>query len=117
VLTDNRLKIFVTLAESGSFTQAARRLGISQPAVSQCASQLEEEAGTPLLHRGRNSLTLTPTGERFLLYARRILSLYDSLGAEMSGAAPLPEQAELDLGDGRSAIVSAEEGNLKIKLK
>ena len=117
MLSDNRLRIFVALAECGSFTAASRRLGISQPAVSQCAGQLETEAGGPLLIRGRGEVSLTPLGERFLFYSKRILGLYDSLALEMSGEAPLPESAEMDLGDGRHAVVSAADGKITIGLK
>ena len=117
MLTDNRLKIFVALSECGSFTAAARKLGISQPAVSQCALQLESEAGAPLLVRGRGEVTLTPLGERFLLYSRRILDLYDSLGAELSGTPPAPESASLLLPDGRTAVVSLDDGDIKISFK
>ena len=46
--TDNRLKIFVAVAQSGSFTLAARSLGCTQPAVSQNIAQLESEAGCAL---------------------------------------------------------------------
>ena len=42
-MTDNRLKIFVAVAETGGFTAAAHRLKLSQPAVSQNVAQLEAE--------------------------------------------------------------------------
>ena len=117
MLTDNRLKIFVTLAECGSFTLAARRLGISQPAVSQCAAQLEAEAGAPLLVRSRGELSLTPLGERLLHYSRRILTLYDSLSSELSGSAPLPESATLHLPDSRTAVISVLDGKIQIDIQ
>ena len=116
MLTDNRLKIFVALAESGSFTLAARRLGISQPAVSQCAAQLEAEAGAPLLVRSRGEVSLTPLGERFLLYSRRILALYDNLSSELAGAPPFPESATLALPDGREATISVAGGKIQIEV-
>ncbi|MBO4455249.1 MAG: LysR family transcriptional regulator [Bacteroidales bacterium] len=117
MITDNRLRIFVKLAESGSFTLAARRLGISQPAVSQCAAQLEAEAGAPLLVRGKGEVSLTPLGERFLLYSRRILALYDNLSSELSGSSPFPETAILQLDDSRTAVVSVADGKLQIDVK
>ena len=117
MLTDNRLRIFVALAETGSFTAAAKRLGVSQPAVSQCIVQLEEEAGEPLVVRGRGEVTLTPTGERMLQYSHRILDLYDSLSAELGGAAPAPRTAEFPMPDGRTAVVSAEDGSICITFR
>ena len=124
VFTDNRLKIFIALTESGSFTAASRRLGISQPAVSKCIAGLESDAGVPLLARRVSGFSLTPAGERFLLYSRRILALYESLSSELSAAsgsvpdtpAPPAEQASLDLGDGRTALVSVIDGKLQIDL-
>ena len=113
MITDNRLKIFVSLAETGSFTAAARRLGISQPAVSHCVSQLEADAGTPLLVRGKGKVSLTPAGERFLLYSRRILSLYDAM---LSGPVSPEAPVELALGDGRTASISASCGKLQIDI-
>ncbi len=117
MLTDNRLKIFVALAECGGFSAAARRLGISQPAVSQCIAQLEAESCGPLIVRGRAEVSLTPLGERFLLYARRILGEYESLSTELSGAPAFTRQEEFELGDGRRAVVCVDEGNIKISLK
>ena len=113
-MTDNRLRIFVAVAECGGFTAAAHRLGMSQPAVSQNIAALEADAGVPLLDRGAGKVLLTPAGERFLLYARRILALYDNLNSELSGAPAAPESATLDLGDGRSAVVSVTAGRLVV---
>ena len=46
---DFRLKVFMAVAETGSFTKAAKSIGISQPAVSQNINALEKEIGTPLI--------------------------------------------------------------------
>lgn len=73
------MNIFVKLAECGSFTQASRELGISQPAVSQNISEIERIAGQPLFDRTRTGVTLTPQGEVFRKFAVRILSDYEDL--------------------------------------
>ena len=117
MITDSRLKIFLAVAGSGSFSRAARELGLSQPAVSQCIAQLEAEAGAPLLVRGRFQTTLTPLGETFASYARRILSLYDELGECVGSGTPAKQQVEFVLSGGCKAEVSVEEGKLKIGLK
>ena len=117
MITDSRLKVFLAVAGCGSFSRAARMLGISQPAVSQCVAQLEAEAGSPLIVRGSSGATLTPLGETFAGYARRILSLYDELGRCMESGAPAVQSAEFILQDGRTAEVSVEDGKLKIGLK
>lgn len=117
MITDGRLKIFMAVAGCGNFSQAARSLGLSQPAVSQCIAQLEAEAGSPLLVRGRSAATLTPAGETFASYARRILSLYAEMGECLESGSPARQRTEFQLADGRVAEVSAEEGKLKIGLK
>ena len=104
----------MAVAECGGFTAAAHLLGLSQPAISQSMAALEADAGVPLLDRSSGKVSLTPAGERLLLYARRILALYDKLNAELSGAPAFPEAATLDLGDGRSALVSVADGRLLV---
>ncbi len=117
-MTDNRLKIFVAVAETGGFTAAAHKLKMSQPAVSQNVSLLESEAGGALLERGGNPLKLTEKGRTLYAYAIRILSLYDSLAAELSGAhGSAAEKSRLDLGDGRQADISVADGKLVIDIK
>ena len=81
MLDDNRLRIFSTLAEEGNFTRAARRLRISQPAVSQSILELEKQLGVKLFERTRSAATLTPEGETFRSYASEILKWYDAAGA------------------------------------
>lgn len=68
------LQCLVAIAETGSFTKAAERVGRTQSAISQQISKLESLLGKPLIHRG-NSISLTTDGEIFLNYARRILTL------------------------------------------
>ncbi len=118
MITDSRLKTFVAVVECGSFTGASHSLRLSQPTVSQHVAQLEEESGGPLLVRERGGVALTEKGARFLGIARRILALYERLDAEMSGApVTADEPLSLDLGDGRSAEVSALSGKLLIDIK
>jgi LysR family hca operon transcriptional activator len=64
------LRYFVTVAEEGQVTSAARRLEIAQPALSQAISQLESELGLQLLERHARGVKLTPEGEAFLAKAR-----------------------------------------------
>jgi len=68
------LQCFIAVSETGSFTRAAERVSRTQSAVSQQIARLEQLLGKPLLVRGR-SLALTPEGEIFLGYARRIFAL------------------------------------------
>ncbi|MBO7603162.1 MAG: LysR family transcriptional regulator [Bacteroidales bacterium] len=116
MITDNRLKFFVAVAQSGSFTLAARKLGCSQPAVSQNIAQLESETGCTLFERGRGSVSLTPSGRIFYAYAGRILSLYESMARELSGQPAGQEPVLIDLGEGRSAEISVKDGKIQIGL-
>ena len=79
MLEDQRLNIFEAVAREQSFTIAARKLGLSQPAVSQCISDLEKKTGGLLFDRQRGAVTLTPRGETFKLFADRILKDYEDL--------------------------------------
>ena len=76
---DFRLKVFSELAAQGSFTAAARKLGISQPAVSQNIAEIESNYGIRLFDRSRKSVELTREGKVFLSYAKNILDRYAEL--------------------------------------
>lgn len=69
------LHTFAAVADLGSFRGAARRLHMTQPAVSQRIGQLEDELGTRLFERRNRSVTLTATGRELLGYAEKLLRL------------------------------------------
>lgn len=79
------LAALIALAEEASFHRAARRLGYSQPAVSQQLAALERIVGRQLVNRPRSShpLTLTEAGERLLVYARAIQTNFTLAEAEL----------------------------------
>lgn len=76
-LDSELLKTLVAIAESGSFTAAAERVGRTQSAVSMQMKRLEGAAGQSLFERRPRGVGLTPAGERLLTDARRILRLLD----------------------------------------
>ena len=86
MLEDFRLKVFMTVAQEGSFTKAAARLNISQPAVSQHISELERITGVKLFERLRGEVVLTDQGRVFQIHARRILDAYISASSLFSPA-------------------------------
>ena len=69
------LQCFISVAETGSFTKAAERVGRTQSAISQQMTKLENLLGKPLLVRGK-TFALTPEGDIFLSYARQIFALH-----------------------------------------
>jgi DNA-binding transcriptional LysR family regulator len=69
-----QLRNFVTVAEDGQMTRAARKLHLAQPALSYSISQLESELGILLLERHARGVTLTAAGEAFLPKARAVLA-------------------------------------------
>lgn len=75
VLQDFRLRVFVTVAEEKSFTKAANRLAVSQPAVSQNVAELEKGLGIRLFDRMKGETVLTPEGGIFMKYALKSLEL------------------------------------------
>ncbi|MDR6668958.1 LysR substrate-binding domain-containing protein [Rhizobium sp. 1399] len=83
------LESFVRSAELGSFSGAARRLGLTPAAVSRNVAALEANLKLRLFHRSTRSLTLTEAGERFLLSVRDPLEGLQGAIAEISN-----EQAE-----------------------
>ena len=68
------LAVFVRAAESGSFSRAARELGLSQPSVSRIIGELEARLGVKLLLRTTRQITVTDAGALFLDRAREILT-------------------------------------------
>src|SRR6516165_5724317 len=83
------LATFAAVAEEGSFTAAAGKLGISQAAVSQRIAALEKELRISLFDRrsGRNSLT--QPGRTLYDYARRILDLHQEARSSLEGSAAM----------------------------
>ncbi|MBL0143258.1 MAG: LysR family transcriptional regulator [Betaproteobacteria bacterium] len=82
-----QLRYFVAVAEELNFSQAARRLHMSQPPLSQQIKAVEDELGTVLLERNRRRVRLTEPGRLFLVQARSILAQLDGAGDEVRRAA------------------------------
>lgn len=73
------LRFFVTLAESGTLVEAARRMDVTASAVSQRLRQLENRLGVLLIHRSTRRFNLTDEGELFYTKAVRLLAELDAL--------------------------------------
>jgi len=68
----DKLRLFDCVAEAGSFTEAARRLHLSQPALSRQIASLEETLGAKLFHRHARGLALTHEGEQLFESTRDV---------------------------------------------
>lgn len=77
------LKIFVMVAEKKSFSEAARSLYLTQPAITHQVKKLENYFATPLFKRESNTIFLTPAGEILYTYAKRFSQLGDELRDEI----------------------------------
>ena len=91
---DFRLRVFLTLAEEGSFTRTATVLGITQPGVSQHISELERIYGIRLFNRERGAVSLTKEGREFREYALRIEGAYHDAAAFAENGGKVPDSQE-----------------------
>jgi DNA-binding transcriptional LysR family regulator len=84
------MRAFVAVGEAQGFAPAARKLGLSPPAVTRAVAALEERVGTRLLHRTTRIVRLTDAGARFLADCRRILGELDEAEASAAGSHTRP---------------------------
>jgi DNA-binding transcriptional LysR family regulator len=78
-----QIRHFAAVVETGSFTKAAIRAAVSQPALSVSIAKLEEELGVRLFHRSPKSVSLTPAGRRFHATAQEVLRACNKVKAEL----------------------------------
>lgn len=79
-----QIRAFVAVVEHGSFSEAARLLGISQPAVTMQVQALETDVGATLLDRHYRRIDLTEAGRTLLPYARRVLEQIETAHEEIA---------------------------------
>ncbi|MBX7547828.1 LysR family transcriptional regulator [Streptomyces sp. NPDC004232] len=94
-LSSSGLRVLRQIAESGSFTAAAARLGYTQSAVSRQAASLERGAGAVLFERRTDGVRLTSAGLTLLRHARTILDSLDAAERDLTGTAPQRERVRL----------------------
>ncbi|MEW2416889.1 LysR family transcriptional regulator [Streptomyces sp. NPDC046866] len=104
-LAPQELRVLVAVAEAGGFSAAAARLGVTQSAVSHSVRGSEAKLGAVLFERGRSGAAPTPAGERAVALGRRILRLYEVLGAEARAAGRDAPEGVLRIAAFRSAAL------------
>lgn len=107
ILQPGDFGFFAALANAGSLSAAAREMGISTAAVSRHLSQMESRLGLALINRTTRRMSLTPEGEVYLDFARKIQGDMDELEDRLSGASLAPQgllRVNATLGFGRSHI-------------
>ena len=72
-MTLQQLKYIVTVAETGNITEAAKRLFISQPSLTNAIRELEKEMQVTIFNRTNKGVTVSNEGDEFLAYARQVL--------------------------------------------
>ena len=81
-----RLEAFVEVAELRSFSRAAHRLQLTQPAVSRYIKEIERSIGAPLFEHRQRNLALTEAGQVMYGHARKIITLMEEMESAITGA-------------------------------
>src|SRR6266478_1895097 len=99
-----QLEMFLAVADNSSFTSAGRQLHVAQSAISRKIGLLEHELGERLFKRVNKRIFITPAGETFLRYARRIFQDLRNAALEISEFSRL-EWGHLRIGAGMTACM------------
>ncbi|MBK9216400.1 MAG: LysR family transcriptional regulator [Chloracidobacterium sp.] len=111
-----QLKAFVAIAEANTFTAGAKRVNVTQAAISMQIRQLEEEVGLQLFTRTPRRVILTEAGEYLLHRARRILREHDAALAEIAEVAGA-EHGRLRIGSASAEFATQQLPNILKELK
>ena len=80
----DHLRTFIEVVSIGNFSEVAKKLGISQPAVSFQIQKLEQDLGIRLIDRKQKKLTLTEPGKRLLSFAQKVQDEYSGMLEDMN---------------------------------
>lgn len=97
------LRSLVAVTDAGAITEAASRLGLTQPALTRRIQQLEQEFGAELLSRSRRGAHLTELGRLVEQEARVLIDRYDRLKAEVASHSTV-EGGTVRIGGGATAV-------------
>ncbi|NBC67451.1 LysR family transcriptional regulator [Paenibacillus sacheonensis] len=90
-MTLQQLKYMIEVANRGSINEAAKRLFISQPSLSNAIRELEEEMGISIFERSNKGIVLSKEGAEFLGYARQVVEQAELLENRYLNAKPSPQ--------------------------
>lgn len=82
-----QLRVFQAVAESGNFTKAGAHIGLTQPAVSRCVTELEQQLDLKLLDRTTREVSLTTAGRVLAVQLERVLDDLDAVLQDVRGMA------------------------------
>lgn len=82
------MKYIITIVQCGSITEAAKRLYISQPSLSNAVMEVEKETGIEIFQRSVKGITLTSDGTEFLSYARQVVEQAELMEQRYCGKKP-----------------------------
>ena len=80
----DHLNTYIEVVKTGNFSEVAKKLGISQPAVSFQIQKLEQDLGVRLIDRKQKKLTLTEPGKRLLAFAQKVQDEYSGMLEDMN---------------------------------
>src|ERR1700754_432930 len=86
----NRIAVFVRVVDAGSFTAAAKTLGVPVSSVSRSLAHLETDLGVRLLHRTTRKLSLTDGGQHFFQRMKNVVSETEEATRAVAGFATAP---------------------------
>lgn len=86
----NEVMLFVKVVEAGSFTAAAKRMGLPKTTVSRRIAHLEEDLGARLLHRTTRSLGLTGAGQEYYEQCSEALAGFEAANRHLAGIQEVP---------------------------
>jgi aminoethylphosphonate catabolism LysR family transcriptional regulator len=96
-MTPGQARVFQAVAVEGSFTAAAKALGVTQPTITTQVKQIEARYKVELFHRSRRGVRLSPVGAELLTFVRRMFGSYDEAIAYLQEAQGL-RQGTLRIG-------------------
>lgn len=111
-----QLRAFLAIAEAKTFTAGARRVNVTQAAISMQIRQIEEELGLPLFTRTPRRVILTEAGEYLLERARTIIREHDSAVAEIAELGGV-EHGRLRIGSASAEFATVQLPRILIALK